>query len=432
MKKFLSATLFAAILLSISASAWCDSPVLYQDPETGQVFTKPAEGRVPVDLSTLTQAPAAQPAPAPEAAAAPAGDYSSQAFKDAVTNAVGEKASNTFPKVKIGGLFYGEYSYDFDHRQTTLDNGHNDPRNKFTLNRGYINVLADMSPEIGARFTSDLTRFSGATGDANKGDWELRVKYAYLDFHNFLKFYPSFEVKMGQYQTAWLDYEEGLWEYRVIDPMLIEKEGFFNSADLGVGLKGKIPAGYGDWQVDVINGEGYHADEANKYKTIQGRLTVCPLPQWDMTKGFQLSAFASTGKADFAHKRDRYIGFVGYKYKDDFFVSGEYDITRGTDSFAANVPAGIQNVEGHGFSALAWGRMPFLKPLRILGRYDRFDHDDDVANSTVHRWYYGVSYDISKNVMFVLDNERTIADQNVNKAKAGNENLLKADVQWTF
>ncbi len=60
---------------------------------------------------------------------------------------------------------------------------------------------------------------------------------------------------------------------------------------------------------------------------------------------------------------------------------------------------------------LAWARMPFLKPLRILGRYDRFDHDDDVAYSTIHRWYYGVSYDVSKNVMFVLDDERTIADR---------------------
>ncbi len=141
-----------------------------------------------------------------------------------------------------------------------------------------MNVNADMSPEISARATSDITR-------ASTGDWEFRLKYGYVDFHNFLNFYPSFEVKMGQYQTAWLDYEEGLWEYRVIDPMIIEKEGFFNSADLGVGLKGKIPAGYGDWQVDVINGEGYHAAEANKYKTIQGRLTVCPLPQWDVTKG---------------------------------------------------------------------------------------------------------------------------------------------------
>ena len=429
MKKFLSATIFAAILLSISASAWCDSPVLYQDPETGQVFTKPAEGRVPVDLSTLTQAPAAQAAPAPEAAAAPAGDYSSQAFKDAVTNAVGEKASNTFPKVKIGGLFYGEYFYDFEKHNTTLDNGHQDPRNKFTLNRGYINVNADMSPDISARATSDITR-------ASDGSWEFRLKYGYLDFHNFIDFYPSFEVKMGQYQTAWLDYEEGLWEYRVIDPMLIEKEGFFNSADLGVGLKGKIPAGYGDWQVDVINGEGYHADEANKYKTVQGRLTVCPLPQWDVTKGLQLSAFYSTGKADSLHRRVREIGFVGYKYQDDFFIAGEYDITRGKDPYitttALGIPSGVQNVEGHGLSALAWVRMPFLKPVRILGRYDKFDHNDDTTDSTLNRWYYGVSYDVSKNVMFVLDDETTTLDNHLIAAGLKKENLMKVDVQWQF
>ncbi len=73
-----------------------------------------------------------------------------------------------------------------------------------------------------------------------------------------------------------------------------------------------------------------------------------------------------------------------------------------------------------------------MQPLRILGRYDKFDHDDDVAFSSIHRWYYGVSYDVSKNVMFVVDNERTIADQHIASAKAGNENLLKADVQWQF
>jgi len=434
LKKYFSAAIFAAILLSISASAWCDSPVLYQDPETGQVFTKPAEGRVPVDLSTLTQAPAAQAAPAPEAAAAPAGDYSSQAFKDAVTNAIGEKESNTFPKVKIGGLFYGEYYYDFEKHNTTADPtptnaAHRDPRDAFTLNRGYINVLADMSPEISARATSDITRDSS-------GNWEYRLKYGYLDFHNFLGFYPSLEVKMGQAQTAFLDYEENLWEYRVIDPMIMDKEGFMQSADLGVFLKGKIPAGYGDYQVDVINGEGYHAAEANKYKSVEGRLTVTPIPQWDMTKGLQFTAFVNEGKKDYEHKMDRYVGFIGYKYQNDIFLGCEYDITRGTDPYitttALGLPAGQFNAHGHGISGLAWVRIPFLQPVRILGRFDKFDHNDKTTDSTLHRWYYGASYDVSKNVMFVLDDETTDLDNHLIAAGLKKENLMKVDVQWSF
>ena len=73
-------------------------------------------------------------------------------------------------------------------------------------------------------------------------------------------------------------------------------------------------------------------------------------------------------------------------------------------------------MKGHGFSAMAWARMPFLKPLRILGRYDQFRHDVDVSGTTVNRYIYGVSYDVSKNVMFVLDDDRTTTG-NTLKAK---------------
>jgi hypothetical protein len=430
LNKFLSATIFAVILLSISASGWCDSPVLYQDPETGQVFTKPAEGRVPVDLSTLTQAPAAQAAPAE--AAAPAGDYSSQAFKDAVTNVVGEKEANTYPKIKIGGLMYDEYYYNFDKENPIIENGHKDPRNAFQITRGYLNVFANLSPEIGGRITSDLNRVvESSAGNNTNGDLEFRLKYYYVDFHDFLPFYKSLGVKMGQFQGPWLDYEEGLWTYRCVDNMLIEKEGYINSASLGVDFRGGLPAGYGAWQVSVVNGEGYHSDEKNKYKSIEARLTLKPIPQVDALKDLQFSAYAKVGKEDFAHKRDRYIGFVGYKYHDDLFLGAEYDWTRGNDPFKLT-HAGVNNVEGHGYSTMAWVRMPFLKPLRIMGRYDKFRHDDHTPDTTATRWIYGVSYDVSKNVMFVVNNDRTITGTALKGKGDLDNNLVKADVQLSF
>lgn len=446
--------------------------VLYQDKETGQLYTKPADGRVPVDavkdlkmpesaLGSLYEdengnvytkpgegrkpvAVAAQPPVAtPQASEAGEGgaDYSTQAFSDAVRHVVSEDQATTYPKIKMGTLFYGEYAYDFD-KDTLNPDKSVGGRNQFNINRLYINMRAELTPEINFRVTPDITRLS-------TGDWELRLKFGYVEFHDFLDFYPSFDVKMGQYETAWLDYEEGLWEYRVIDTMLIEKEGFMNSADLGVGFKGKIPAGYGEWQVDVINGEGYHGAENNKYKTIQGRLTIVPLPQIDALKGLQLTGFASTGNEDAFHKRDRYIGFIGYKYHDDLFLAGEWDITRGKDAFLTSTkvgspstkldsPNGLNNIEGQGYSILAWYRMPFLKPLRILGRFDQFDHDEDTTNSSVTRWIYGVSYDLNKYVMFVLNNERTITDNRLKSSATAfnktelDENLMKFDVQVKF
>ncbi len=437
-----------------AASGFCAE--LYEDQATGQLYAKPGEGRVLVNMPTATmgglyedqttgavytkpgdnrQPLAAEAKAAPAAEAAPAGDYSSQAFKDAVTNVIGEKEAKTYPKIHIGGLMYDEYFYNFDKENPVNDLGHKDPRNAFQITRGYLNVMADLSPEIGARVTSDLNRvsISQIAGEKNNinGDLEFRLKYYYVDFHDFLPFYKSLGVKIGQFQGPWLDYEEGLWGYRVVDNMLIEKEGYINSASLGVDFRGLLPKGYGSWQASVDDGEGYHSDENNKYKTVEARLTVKPLPQFDALKDLQFSMFAYTGKADFAHKRDRYIAFAGYKYHDDAFLGAEYDWTRGTDPVGLT-HAGVNNVEGHGFSTMAWVRMPFWKPIRVLGRFDKFWHDDHAPNTAATRWIYGVSYDVSKNVMFVLDDDRTITGAAL-KAKGDlNNNLMKADVQLQF
>jgi len=431
---------------------------LYEDSSTGQIFTKPGPGRTPValpaekvgglyeDESGVVYAkpgsgrtPVAVAEAAPKGEEAQAADYSSQSFSEAVKHVISDEDATTFPKVKLGTLFYGEYFYDLDNQTNSslADNKALGARNKFTLNRGYINLRAEVTPEIKVRVTPDITRINDANSK-NNGDWTMRLKFGYLDFHNFLDAYPSLEVKMGQFETAWLDYEEGLWKYRVLDTMLIEKEGFMNSADLGVGVKGKIPGNYGDWQVDAINGEGYHADENNKYKTLQARLTLTPLPGSDYTKGLHLTGFYSTGKEDRFHARDRYIAFLGYTYLDDLFVGAEYDWTRGKDKFLSaektNKPSatGLNDIEGAGYSLLAWARMPFWKPVRILGRFDQFNHNEDASDTTVNRFIYGVSYDIGKNVMFVVDNERTQTDNVLRGKKYFDENLLKADVQWNF
>ena len=454
------AGVFGLVLLLAAVPAFCDGPVLWQDSETGQLFSKPADGRVPVDPVKDLQIPAAAAsnlyedengvifskpgAGRSKLAVAPAenapvtttaqssqpGDYSGQAFADAVKNIIGEKESKTFPKVKIGAEAYVGYSYDFDNEDLNSDGSH---KNKFSLNRGYLNVNADLTPEIKFRFTPDISRIS--SDDNNNGDYALRVKYLYAEFHDFLKFYPSLDVKLGQFQGAWLDHEEGLWTYRVQGTMLAEREGFMNSADLGVNLQGKIPAGYGEWQANVNNGEGYHADEVNKYKSVQARLTINPLPNNEWTKGLEVTGFTFFGRKDRITSKDIYIAFLGYKLKDDLFVGGEYLWTHGPDSLVTSTTA-HHNIDGNGFSLLAWYRMPFWKPIRVMGRYDHYDHDTDSPNNTDTRYIYGVSYDLNKYVTFLLDNERTVGKAYkggyASPTSVKDQNLLKVDVLVKF
>ncbi len=465
MSKFLTALAFGAVLLLSAMPGFCQE--FYEDPATGQIYTKPAEGRVAVGVPAekigglyedasgaiynkpgegrTPVAMTSQAAPQPQSEAAePAADYSTQAFVEAVKHVISDEESTTYPKIKIGNLFYGKYSYDFEKGKANLD-GRAEGLNKFDLTRGYINVRAELMPWLKVRVTPDISRDS-------TGDYKLRLKFGYVDFHDFQDFYPSFEVKVGQFEGPWLDYEENLWTYRMQNTMLVEREGFMNSADLGVNIQGKIPAGYGEWQADVSNGEGYHADEPTtgqdgRFKTIAARLTLVPLPNVDLLKGLQLTGFYTGGRAAERNneilQRQRTIAFAGYKYQDDLFLGFEYLWTHGEDgtivgSYTLPQPAtGAHNYNGRGFSALAWYRMPFWKPIRLMGRFDQFDHDVDHPDAVDTRWVSGVSYDLGKYITFLVDNERQIPDKRLRKPLAANnpfkvQNLLEAVVQWKF
>src|SRR5512143_1371777 len=117
MSKFLTALAFGAVLLLSAIPGMCAD--LYEDPATGQLYTKPAEGRVTVNIPAdkvgglyedasgavfskpgdgrTPVAMASQPASEtkPEASEEPA-DYSSSAFAEAVKHVIGDEESTHY------------------------------------------------------------------------------------------------------------------------------------------------------------------------------------------------------------------------------------------------------------------------------------------------------------------------------------------------
>ena len=49
MSRFALSAVFAVLTILWAVPAFCEGPVLWQDSETGQLYAKPADGRVPVD-----------------------------------------------------------------------------------------------------------------------------------------------------------------------------------------------------------------------------------------------------------------------------------------------------------------------------------------------------------------------------------------------
>lgn len=299
--------------------------------------------------------------------------------------------------------------------------------NDFTLTRGYLDVKDAITPWLGARITTDLTRVN--SDDNDNGSWEVRIKYLYAYYKpGDLGFLTNMTGEFGQGHIPWLDFEEHINPYRCVDNMFIEKAGVLNSADIGINLQGnfagkladaKARTGnshyigrYGTWHVGVYNGGGYHAPENNGNKPVEGRITVRPLP--DSLPGLQLSYFGVTGKGNVATDAPDYdvnLGMISYQ-NPSVILTAQYMTTKG-NAGGSWVDASGDALKTAGYSFFGAYHLPMLeRKLSVFGRYDHFDNDKDnlVAagdDATYDLYMAGVSYNIYKGNMVVLNYEGT-------------------------
>jgi hypothetical protein len=296
-------------------------------------------------VHTLAQTAASQPAPAP--------------------------AQVEYPVVRVGILSYLQYSAELENREGL---------NSFDVTRAYLNINGQLSDRVRFRFTPDVRR---VTDGSLAGSLTVRVKYAFLQLDNVG---PRSWIRFGLAQTPWLDFEESVNRYRVQGTMFSEREGLIpGSADFGAGYFASLPGDYGEFHAGVYNGEGFAQAEANKYKSVQGRLTFRPLPGRGLAHHLRLSGFYSAGW--FAADRPRHVGIAMAHYEHPHVVATVQRVDA-TES-PLNLPPG--DIQRSGWSA-------FVEPRQgatgwaALARFESFDPDDDVADNTHQRVIGGVAY----------------------------------------
>ena len=304
---------------------------------------------------------------------------------------------------KFGLLWYLSYQ---NGETGDFDNGTG--YSQFAIKRGYFRVTKELLPWFDAHMTFDVTTVKDPeeTGDAPNnldGSIALRIKYAYgkfklPDFAFFTK--PYFEV--GVSHMPWLDYEEHVNFYRMQDTMFMEKNGLFNSADIGATFVSLIggempkeyqetvshyyPGRYGSMSFGIYNGGGYTAAEKNENKALEGRLTIRPLP--DIIPGLQFSYFGTTGKGNKDTKPDwtTNLGFVSFEH--------EYVVLTGQYYWGKGNQKGDDEHEKKGYSIFT--ELKPMKEFSVIGRYDHFDPNKDVSDDENNRWIAGVAYHIDK------------------------------------
>jgi len=310
--------------------------------------------------------------------------------------------------VNVGGVVYAQYAYLLSDSAGDL--------NAFDVTRAYIDLRGRFERGISTRVTADLHRQSD-------GSLDYRLKYAYF---TWTPEDSPVTLKFGQIHTVWLDWEEGLWDYRMQGTMPLERYGYTNSGDLGAGLDGAWDDQRFNLQVAVQNGEGYHGAEGDKHKDVSARASYRLLESDDggARGGLRLTGMASLGARTGGGTRNRFIGMLSYK--SSAWTLGA-EAVRAVDG-SSDGP----DVNGNVLSLYGVYRLPESK-LALVGRVDRSDPNTDVSDDALTRVIAGVSYRLSPNVLLLLDLDH-VSYQGVapSPAAAARRSSLLFQTQFTY
>jgi len=119
----------------------------------------------------------------------------------------------------------------------------------FNISRNYVQAKFYVNDSVKGRITFDLSKAVGVT--ASGTPYPEYFKYAFVD----VKLASPLSVTLGL-QKSWFGYT-GKWEYNLPIAELADSLHAAPSADLGVGLGGKVAGGMLAYGLQILNGEGY-------------------------------------------------------------------------------------------------------------------------------------------------------------------------------
>jgi hypothetical protein len=272
-------------------------------------------------------------------------------------------ATGNFPIVTFGVLSFLGYSAELHE---------SDGFNAFDVTRGYFNVQARLTDRVRVRFTPDVRPITDASLSRNLA---LRLEYASLD----AQVTDNVWVMFGLHETPWLTFEESINRYRVLGPMFAERLGLIPGAtDLGASVR--TTHGRTEVQVGVYNGEGYGQAEIDKYKSLDGRITLRPFAENGPAGNVSISGFYQYGW--YARDRPRNVAIVMGSYENTHLVATAQYLSATDNPFIA------RDVERRGLSFFGEGRQGPTGWAGVAG-VDFFRPDASNQNDSRRRYLFG-------------------------------------------
>ena len=234
------------------------------------------------------------------------------------------------------------------------------------LKRFYVGIDHKFNDVFSANVTTDFRYNTNGTSK----DVLVYLKKAYLQ----AKLSPAFIVRAGEADLPWVPFEEGIYGYRFVENVLIDRTKFGTSTDWGVHVFGTFgPHNLVSYQVSAINGAGYkNLSRSTNTIDLEGRVSVNPIKEVTLAAGGYTGKLGkSNDTVNINHRAER-INLLA-AYTDKRIRAGvEYFWAKNWNNLPTNpLPLPAPNTpddKAHGWSA--FGSFAFTPKIAVFGRYD--------------------------------------------------------------
>lgn len=287
--------------------------------------------------------------------------------------------------VLSAGAMETKFSMELWNRYTAkMEDGAIDA-SEFALKRGYFRLEPTFGDNIKGRFNLDF--FSDDVLDGVG----MKLKYAYVDFSKI--FIPEAKFTFGLMKNYFGTLYD--WDYTSIqkDPSDLNK--ICSSTDYGMGIYGYIPGGYGEYAVQIVNGEGYKktAGDIDVNPTAIANIRFIPIP--GITLGGSVY-YAKKGLLNADELNDTtlsdtatmaYAGVAKVAFG-PFYMWGEY------------IAKNIDSDNAMGYMVMPVIQLGKIMPadIDIIARYDFWDGNTDgaIIDDSYQKIMAGFNYNLMR------------------------------------
>lgn len=194
-------------------------------------------------------------------------------------------------------------------------------------------------------------------------------------------------LRAGSSDLPWIPYVEGHYDLRYVETVMVDHAGFGTSADWGLHLFGTKD--FLDYQVSLVNGNGYKNPDRSKSMDIEARVGVHPV------SGLTLAVGLRSGKLG---QDSEGVSPVNTASRTDFLLAWESGpFNAGAEYFKADNYSSASVVTGPEDTASGVGVFASYKMSdagKLFVRADEIEPSKDLAPGTKDR-YIHVGYAFS-------------------------------------